>query len=103
MIPSATGTADLTHHWQKTEMTVIFSEQERNHYITMSEIGSIRKKIEREFIGLDPSDPKSTRIWVEKTRTSIISASNDIVRLAQEIITKAPADLETAKSIQMIR
>ena len=52
----------------------------------MREIGWIRKKIERESIGLDPGDPKSTRIcqWVEKTRTSIISASNDIVRLAQE-------------------
>jgi len=43
----------------------VFSEQERDHYMTMGEIGRIRKDIERESIRLDPNDAKSTRIWVE--------------------------------------
>ena len=46
-------------------MRDVFSEQERDHYITMGEIGRIRKDIERESIGLDPNDARSTQIWVE--------------------------------------
>jgi hypothetical protein len=46
-------------------MRGIFSEQERDHYMTMGEIGRIRKDIEREPIRLDPNDARSTRIWVE--------------------------------------
>lgn len=46
-------------------MRDVFSEQERDHYITMGEIGRIRKDIERERIRLDPNDATSTRIWVE--------------------------------------
>jgi hypothetical protein len=56
---------DLTYHYQKKEMRDIFSEQERDHYITMGEIGRIRKEIERENIRLDSNDATSTRIWVE--------------------------------------
>jgi hypothetical protein len=58
-------TTDLTDHWQKREMRSVFSEQERDHYMTMGEIGRIRKDIERESIRLDPNDANSTRIWVE--------------------------------------
>ncbi len=58
-------TTDLTYYWQKREMCDVFSEQERDHYMTMGEIGRIRKDIERESIRLDPNDAKSTRIWVE--------------------------------------
>src|SRR6266403_229879 len=46
-------------------MRDVFSEQERDHYITMGEIGRIRKEIEREHIRLDSNDATSTRIWVE--------------------------------------
>jgi hypothetical protein len=46
-------------------MRDVFSEQEQDHYITMGEIGRIRKDIEREKIRLDPNDARSTRIWVE--------------------------------------
>ena len=46
-------------------MRDVFSEQERDHYITMAEIGRIRKEIERERVRLDPNDANSTRIWVE--------------------------------------
>ena len=46
-------------------MRDVFSEQERDHYITMGEIGRIRKDIERERIRLDANDATSTRIWVE--------------------------------------
>jgi hypothetical protein len=46
-------------------MRDVFSEQERDHYIIMGEIGRIRNDIEREFIQLDPNDASSTRIWVE--------------------------------------
>ncbi len=46
-------------------MCDVFSEQEQDHYMTMGEIGWIRKDIERESIRLDPNDAKSTRIWVE--------------------------------------
>jgi len=46
-------------------MRNVFSEQERDHYITMGEIGRIRKEIERERVRLDPNDATSTRIWVE--------------------------------------
>jgi hypothetical protein len=58
-------TTDLTYDRQKKEMRDVFSEQERDHYITMGEIGRIRKDIERESIRLDPNDASSTRIWVE--------------------------------------
>ena len=58
-------TTDLTYHRQKKEMRDVFSEQERDHYITMGEIGRIRKDIERESIRLDPNDARSTQIWVE--------------------------------------
>jgi hypothetical protein len=50
-------------------MRDVFSEQERDHYITMGEIGRIRKEIERESIRLDPNDARSTRIWVEKLQS----------------------------------
>ena len=46
-------------------MRDVFSEQERDHYMTMGEIGQIRKDIKRESIWLDPNDTKSTQIWVE--------------------------------------
>jgi hypothetical protein len=46
-------------------MQDVFSEQEQNHYITMREIGQIRKDIERESIQLDPNNASSTWIWVE--------------------------------------
>jgi hypothetical protein len=46
-------------------MHSVFSEQERDHYMTMGEIGRIRKDIERESIRLDPNNANSTRIWVE--------------------------------------
>ena len=58
-------TTYLTYNRQKKEMRDIFSEQERDHYITMGEIGRIRKDIERERIRLDPNDSNSTRIWVD--------------------------------------
>jgi hypothetical protein len=50
-------------------MRGIFSEQERDHYMTMGEIGRIRKEIKREPIRLDPNDATSTRIWVEKLQS----------------------------------
>jgi hypothetical protein len=46
-------------------MQDVFSEQEWDHYITMGEIGRIRKDIEREPIQLDPNDASLTRIWVK--------------------------------------
>ena len=58
-------TTDLTDLRQKREMPDIFSEQERDHYMTMGEIGRIRKDIERESIRLDPNDATSTWIWAE--------------------------------------
>ena len=58
-------TTDLTYYRQKKEMRDVFCEQERDHYITMGEIGRIRKEIERESIRLDPNDARSTRIWTE--------------------------------------
>ena len=45
-------------------MRYIFNENERDHYLTMGEIGWIRKDIERESIQLDPNDAKSIWIWV---------------------------------------
>jgi hypothetical protein len=38
-----------------------------------------------------------------KTRASVISTANEIVRLAQEILVIAPADPEMVKSLQMAR
>jgi hypothetical protein len=38
-------TTDLTCDRQKNEMYDVFSEQEQDHYITMGEIGQIRKDI----------------------------------------------------------
>ena len=38
----------------------VFCEQERDHYITMGEIGQIRKEIEWESIRLDLNDARST-------------------------------------------
>ena len=35
------------------------------------------------------------------SRTAVISAANDIVQIAQEIITKVPADPEMAKSLKL--
>ena len=55
-------TTDLTHHWQKKKLQNVFSEQEQDHYITIGEIGQIRKNIERECIKLDVNDAKSTQI-----------------------------------------
>jgi len=43
----------------------VFSKQEQDHYMTIGEIGRIRKEIERESIQLDPNDSTSTWIWVE--------------------------------------
>ena len=91
-------TTDLTYNWQKEEIRDLFSEQERDHYVTMAEISRIRKSVESGSIRFDPDDAKSTRIWAEKTCAS----ANNIIRLAQEIITIAPADPQTARSLRMI-
>jgi hypothetical protein len=45
-------TTNLTYHWQKKKLQNVFSEQEQDHYITMREIGQIRKDIERECINI---------------------------------------------------
>jgi hypothetical protein len=46
-----------------------FSEDERDHYLTMGEICRIRRDVEREDIQLDPNDANSMRIWVDKLRS----------------------------------
>jgi hypothetical protein len=56
----------------------------------------------------EPDVPKSPAqqdgsVGNTKTHASVISAANDIVRTAQEILVMAPVDPETAKSLQMAR
>lgn len=46
-----------------------FSEDERDHYLTMDEISRIRRDVEREIIQLDPNDANSTRIWIDKVQS----------------------------------
>jgi hypothetical protein len=52
-----------------------------------------------------PKSPAQQDGSISNTRThaSVISAANDIVRTAQEILVMAPVDLATAKSLQMAR
>lgn len=56
----------------------------------------------------EPDMPKSPgqkdgSVGNANTRASVISVTNDIVRLAQEILVIAPADPEMAKSLRMAR
>ena len=41
-------------------MRTQFSEDERDYYLTMEEISSLRKAVDRETIELDPNDATST-------------------------------------------
>jgi len=60
---------DLTDNFQKNKLCERFSEDERDHYITMGEICRIRKEVLRAEIRLDANDAHSTRIWVDKLRS----------------------------------
>ena len=60
---------DLTNNIQKRKVRNWFSEDERDHYMTMGEICRIRKEALRADIRLDANDTHSTRIWVDKIRT----------------------------------
>jgi hypothetical protein len=42
-----------------------FSEDERDHYLTMGEIARVRKAVDQETVELDPNDTTSTRLWVD--------------------------------------
>jgi hypothetical protein len=44
-------------------MRIQFSEDERDHYLTLGEIARVRKAVNREIIELDPNDANSTRTW----------------------------------------
>jgi hypothetical protein len=46
-------------------MRAQFSEDERDHYLTMGEIARVRKAVDRETVELDPNDATSTRLWVD--------------------------------------
>ena len=59
-------TTDLTNNFQKKKIQTWFSEDERDHYITMGEICRIRKEVLRADIRLDANDANSTWIWVSK-------------------------------------
>ena len=65
MFPSLIIT-DLTDIIQKKKIRTWFSEDERDHYITMGEICRIRKEVLRADIWLDANDANSTQIWVNK-------------------------------------
>jgi len=65
VIPSLINT-DLTNNIQKRKVRDWFSEDERDHYMTMGEICRIRKEALRADIQLDANDVHSTRIWVDK-------------------------------------
>ena len=68
MIPYLIWT-DLTDNFQKNKLCECFSEDERDHYITMGEICRIRKEVLRAEIRLDANDAHSTRIWVDKLQS----------------------------------
>ena len=86
-------TTDLTDLHQKREMRDIFSEQEQDHYMTMGEIGRIRKDIERESIQLDPNDATLTRIWAE----TLQSEGNFICY--KDKLDRPPEDSNLAKNV----
>ena len=50
---------------QKRHIRSLYSEHERDHYITLREIGRIRKIVERENIQLDPNDAISAWVWTQ--------------------------------------
>jgi hypothetical protein len=50
-------------------MRAQYSDHERDHYITLEQIGRIRTIVERETIQLDPNDAISTRLWAEQIRS----------------------------------
>jgi hypothetical protein len=47
-------------------MRAQYSDHERDHYITLEQIGRIRTIVEQETIQLDPNDAISTRLWAEQ-------------------------------------
>jgi hypothetical protein len=69
VIPPLVWTAALTDNFQKNKIHNWFSEDERDHYITMGEICRIRKEVLRAEIRLDANDAHSTRIWVDKLQS----------------------------------
>ena len=54
---------------QKKCMRAQYSEHERDHYITLEQIGRIRKIVHREFVQLDPNDAHSIRLWAEQIQS----------------------------------
>jgi hypothetical protein len=68
VLPSLIMT-ELNENFQKKKIRSWFSEDERDHYITMGEICRIRKEVLRADIRLDANDAHSTRIWVSKLQS----------------------------------
>jgi hypothetical protein len=70
-------------------MRTQYSEHERDHYITIEQIGWIRKIIARETVQLDPNDANSTRIWAERLQSAghfiYITRTSEISRLRDRI------------------
>src|SRR6267154_2359307 len=60
---------DLTDKFQKKKIHTWFSEDERDHYITMGEICRIRKEALCADIRLDANDAQSTWIWVNRLQS----------------------------------
>ncbi|KAH9026919.1 hypothetical protein EDB83DRAFT_2526514 [Lactarius deliciosus] len=58
----------LTDREIKKCMRAQFSEDERDHYLTLDEIAWVRKAVNREIVELNPNDANSTRIWADNLR-----------------------------------
>jgi hypothetical protein len=68
MIPSLI-LIDLTNNIQKNKIHKWFSDDERDHYITIEKICRIRKEVLRVDIQLDANDAHLTQIWVDRLRS----------------------------------